>query len=103
MPLDIMDRDWKLCREILGISRFRSLAEIASAFRFVKPENNDPRYLVAQKLKAYLIKHKLIIDLSQELGWVFGGRRKLQDLGYEGENYPRCGADSVKRESWAEF
>ncbi|MHA7130520.1 hypothetical protein [Algoriphagus namhaensis] len=79
-PLDIKDRDW----EDAGDSWYQpiSLLEQVAQLKFVEPENNDPRYLVLNS--AYLIHHKLVIDMSQELG-EFLGNEELQGLGYKGE------------------
>lgn len=79
-PLDIEDRDW----EDAGDSWYQpiSLFEQVAQLKFVEPENNDPRYLVLNS--AYLIHHKLVIDISQELGG-FLGNEELQGLGYKGE------------------
>jgi hypothetical protein len=99
MPLDIMDRDW----EDAGDSWYQpiSIFEQIAQLRFVEPENNDPRYLVLNS--AYLIKHKLIIDLSQELG-EFLGEEELQGLGYRGENILDAELIPVKKgESWSEL
>lgn len=98
-PLDITDRDW----EDTGDSWYQpiSIFEQIAQLRFVEPENNDPRYLVLNS--AYLIKHKLIIDLSQELG-EFLGEEELQGLGYRGENILDAELIPVKKgESWAEL
>jgi hypothetical protein len=99
MPLDITDRDW----EDAGDSWYQpiSIFEQIAQLRFVEPENNDPRYLVLNS--AYLIKHKLIIDLSQELG-EFLGEEELQGLGYRGENILDAELIPVKKgESWSEL
>jgi len=67
-PLDIKDRDW----EDAGDSWYQpiSVFEQVAQLKFVEPENNDPRYLVLNS--AYLIHHKLVIDMSQELGQFLG-------------------------------
>jgi len=51
MPLDIMDRDWKMQGDSWYQPDF-DLEQIAQ-LRFVKPENNDPRYFVLNSAYLY--------------------------------------------------
>lgn len=95
-PLEIEDREGEDTGDSLyfPISMFEQIAQL----RFVEPENNDPRYLVLNA--AYLIKHKLVIDLSQEMG-EFLGEDELQGLGYRGEDILEAELVPVKKgESW---
>ncbi|WP_026966802.1 hypothetical protein [Algoriphagus terrigena] len=95
-PLEIEDREWEDTGDswYLPISMFEQIAQL----KFVEPENNDPRYLVLNA--AYLIHHKLVIDLSQELG-DFLGEDELQGLGYRGEDILEAELIPVKKgESW---
>ncbi|WP_192346464.1 hypothetical protein [Algoriphagus sp. Y33] len=98
-PLDLVDRE----EESEGdsscppISVFEQIAQLL----FVDPENNDPRYLVINS--AYLIKHKLTIDMTQELE-EFLGKNELQGLGYRGEDILTAELLPVKMgESWSEL
>ncbi len=98
-PLDIEDRNW----EDAGDSWYEpiSMFEQIAQHLFVEPENNDPRYLVLNS--AYLIKHKLIIDMSQELG-EFLGDDELLGLGYRGDSIFEAEMIPVKKgESWSEL
>ncbi|MFC3416656.1 hypothetical protein [Algoriphagus hitonicola] len=97
-PLDIEDREW----EDAGDSWYQpvSMFELIAQLKFVEPKNNDPRYLVLQS--AYLIKHKLIIDLSQKLG-DFLDADDLQGLGYRGQDIFEAELIPVKTgESWTD-
>ena len=68
---------------------------------FVESENNDPRYLVLNS--AYLIKHKLIIDMSQELG-EFLGNYELLGLGYRGDSVFEAEMIPIKKgENWVDL
>jgi len=98
-PMDIEDREWEDAGDsfYLPISMFEQIAQL----RFVEPENNDPRYLVLNS--AYLIKHKLHIDMSQELGELLG-EEELQGLGYRGEDILEAELVPVKKgESWSDL
>jgi hypothetical protein len=98
-PLDIEDREWEDAGDsfYLPISMFEQIAQL----RFVEPENNDPRYLVLNA--AYLIKHKLHIDMSQELG-DFLGEEEIQGLGYRGEDILEAEMIPVKKgENWSDL
>jgi len=98
-PLDIKDRDWEDAGDswYLPISIFEQIAQL----KFVEPENNDLRYLVLNS--AYLIRHKLQIDMSQELGQ-FLGEEELQGLGYRGEDIFDAEMIPVKKgESWSDL
>lgn len=95
-PMDVAKREWEGAGDswYLPISMLEQVAQL----RFVKPENNDPRYLVLNA--AYLIHHKLVIDLSQELE-DFLGDEELQGLGYLGEDVLKAELIPVKKsESW---
>jgi hypothetical protein len=99
MPLDITDRDW----EDAGDSWYQpiSIFEQIAQLRFVEPENSDPRYLVLNS--AYLIHHKLVIGLSDELGQFLAGD-ELQGIGYRGENILEAEFVPVRKgESWSEL
>jgi len=68
---------------------------------FVEPENSDPRYLVINS--AYLIKHKLVIDISQKLDEYLGDD-ELQGLGYRGDDILDAELIPVRKgESWVEL
>jgi len=98
-PLDIKDRDW----EDAGDSWYQpiSVFEQVAQLKFVEPENNDLRYLVLNS--AYLIHHKLVIDMSQELGQ-FLGDEELQGFGYKGEGVLYAELIPVRMgESWSEL
>ena len=95
-PMDVAKREW----EGAGDSWYFpiSMLEQVAQLRFAEPENNDPRYLVLNA--AYLIHHKLVIDLSQELE-DFLGDEELQGLGYLGEDVLKAELIPVKKsESW---
>lgn len=95
-PLEVEDREWEDAGNswYLPISMFEQIAQL----RFAEPENIDPRYLVLNA--AYLIKHKLVIDFSEELG-NFLGDDELQGLGYRGEDILEAELVPVKMgESW---
>jgi len=95
-PLDVAKREW----EGAGDSWYFpiSMLEQVAQLRFAEPENNDPRYLVLNA--AYLIQHKLVIELSQELE-DFLGDEELQGLGYQGEDVLEAELIPVKKsESW---
>ena len=98
-PMDIDERDWEDAGDswYLPISIFEQIAQL----KFVEPENNDLRYLVLNS--AYLIRHKLQIDMSQELGQ-FLGEEELQGLGYRGEDIFDAEIIPVKKgESWSDL
>lgn len=98
-PLDIEDRNWEDAGDSWyePISMFEQIAQLL----FVEPENNDPRYLVLNS--AYLIKHKLIIDMSQELG-EFLGDDELLGLGYGGDSIFEAVMIPVKKgENWVDL
>lgn len=95
-PFEIEDREAEGTGDSLyfPISMFEQIAQL----RFVEPENNDPRYLVLNA--AYLIKHKLVIELSEYLG-KFSGENELKGLGYSGEDILEAELIPVKKgESW---
>ncbi|PZX49905.1 hypothetical protein [Algoriphagus chordae] len=97
--LDVENRDWEDAGDsfYLPISMFEQIAQLL----FVEPENNDPRYLVINS--AYLIKHKLVIDMSQELSEYLGDD-ELQGLGYRGEDILTAELVPVRKgESWSEL
>jgi len=78
-----------------------SMFELVAQLKFADPENNDPRYLVMTG--AYLIKNKLVIDISQELREYLGDD-ELQGLGYRGEDILEAELVPVKKgESWSEL
>ena len=91
-PMDVAKREWEGAGDswYLPISMLEQVAQL----RFAEPENNDPRYLVLNA--AYLIQHKLVIDLSQELE-DFLGDEELQGLGYRGEDVLKAELIPVKR------
>ncbi|MDO8965685.1 hypothetical protein [Algoriphagus sp.] len=98
-PMDVEGREWEDAGDswYLPISMLEQVAQL----KFVEPDNNDPRYLVLNA--AYLIHHKLIIDLSQELG-EFLVEDELQGLGYRGEDILEAELIPVKKgESWFEL
>jgi hypothetical protein len=95
-PMDVVEREWEDAGDswYLPISMLEQIAQL----RFAEPENNDPLYLVLNA--AYLIHHKLVIDLSQELE-DFLGDEELQGLGYRGEDVLEAELIPVKKsESW---
>lgn len=97
-PMDVSEQE----EEGAGDSWYLpiSMLEQVAQLRFAEPENNDPRYLVLNA--AYLIHHKLVIDLSQELE-DFLGDEELQGLGYRGEDVLEAELIPVKKsESWFE-
>lgn len=96
MPLDLEDREGVVVNGTIyqPISIYEQIAQL----KFANPENNDPRYLVLNA--AYLIHHKLVIDLSQELG-EYLGKDEMQGLGYRGEDILEAELIPIKKgESW---
>jgi hypothetical protein len=78
-----------------------SMFELVAQLKFADPENNDPRYLVMTA--AYLIKHKLVIDMTQKLGEYLGDD-ELLGLGYKGDDILEAELVPVKKgESWSEL
>ena len=78
-----------------------SMFELVAQLKFADPENNDPRYLVMTA--AYLIKHKLVIHMTQELD-EYLGNDELLGLGYKGEDILKAELVPVKKgESWTEL
>lgn len=78
-----------------------SMFELVAQLKFADPENNDPRYLVMTA--AYLIKHKLAIDMSQEMA-EYMGDDELQGFGYRGEDILEAELVPVRKgESWSEL
>jgi hypothetical protein len=97
MPLELESRAEIIGSDFRPISTYEQIAQL----KFANPENNDPRYLVLTA--AYLIHHKLVIDLSQELG-NFLGEDELQGFGYRGEDILAAELIPVKKgESWFEL
>jgi hypothetical protein len=95
-PMEIEDREW----QDAGNSWYPpiSLLEQVAQLKFVEPENNDPRYLVLNA--AYLIHHKLVIDMAPEMG-AYLGDDELQGLGYRGNDVFEAELIPVKKgESW---
>ena len=78
-----------------------SLFELIAQLKFADPENNDPRYLVMTA--SYLLKHKLVIDISQEMGEYLGDD-ELLGFGYKGEDIFAAELVPVRKgESWSEL
>ncbi|WP_111669148.1 hypothetical protein [Algoriphagus litoralis] len=97
MPLDLEERDEVESTEYPPISIFEQIAQL----KFANPENNDPRYLVLTS--AYLIKHGLSIDFSEQLQ-AFLGKSELLGFGYRGEDILEAELIPVKKgESWYEL
>jgi hypothetical protein len=96
-PLEVQGKESENDLYYYPISMFEQIAQLL----FVDPENNDPRYLVINS--AYLIKHKLAIDMNQELE-EFLGKNELQGLGYRGGDILTAELLPVKMgESWSEL
>lgn len=74
-----------------------SVIEQIALLRFGEPESTDPRYLVLKSV--YLVKHKLVIDLSEELAEYLNGD-ELQGFGYRGEDIDVELVPVKKGESW---
>jgi len=97
MPLDLEDREGVEGIEYRPISVYEQIAQL----KFANPENNDPRYLVMTS--AYLIKHGLSIDFSEQLQ-AFLGNSVLLGIGYRGEDILEAELIPVKKgESWFEL
>lgn len=99
MPLDLEDRVGVVVAgaNYQPISIYEQIAQL----KFANPENNDPRYLVLTS--AYLIKHGLAIDFSDQLQ-AFLGKSELLGLGYRGEDILEAELIPVKKgESWFEL
>lgn len=97
MPLDLEDREEVKGTDYRPISVYEQIAQL----KFANPENNDPRYLVLTS--AYLIKHGLSIDFSEQLQ-AFLGNSELLGLGYRGEDILEAELIPVKKgESWFEL
>lgn len=97
-PMEVEDREW----QDAGYSWYEpiSMLEQVAQLKFVQPENNDPRYLVLNA--AYLIHHKLVIDLAPEMENYLGDD-ELQGLGYRGNDVFEAELIPMKKgESWFE-
>jgi hypothetical protein len=78
-----------------------TMFEQVEQLKFADPENNDPHYLVMTA--AYLIKHKLVIDITQALDEYLGDD-ELQGLGYRGGDILTAELVPVRKgESWSEL
>lgn len=97
MPLDLEESDEVESTDYPPISIYEQIAQL----KFANPENNDPRYLVLTS--AYLIKHGLSIDFSEQLQ-AFLGKSELLGLGYRGEDILEAELIPVKKgESWVDL
>jgi hypothetical protein len=95
-PMEVEDREWQEAGDTLFLPI--SMLEQVAQLKFVEPENNDPRYLVLNA--AYLIHHKLVIDLAPEMEDYLGDY-ELQGLGYRGNDVFEAELIPVKKgESW---
>ncbi len=95
-PMEVEDREWQDAGDFWYVPI--SMLEQVAQLKFVKPENNDPRYLVLNA--AYLIHHKLVIDLAPEMEDYLGDD-ELQGLGYRGNDVFEAELIPVKKgESW---
>jgi hypothetical protein len=95
-PMEVEDREWQDAVDswYVPISMLEQVAQL----KFVKPENNDPRYLVLNA--AYLIHHKLVFDMALEMG-AYLGDDELQGLGYRGDDVFEAELIPVKKgDSW---
>lgn len=95
-PMEVDDREW----QDAGDSWYPpiSMLEQVAQLKFVEPENNDPRYLVLNA--AYLIHHKLVINMAPEMG-AYLGDDELQGLGYCGNDVFEAELIPIKKgESW---
>jgi len=94
--MEVEDREWQNAEDSWYAPL--SVLEQVAQLKFVEPENNDPRYLALNA--AYLIHHKLVIDLGPEMD-KYLEYDELKGLGYRGIDIFEAELIPVKKgESW---